>query len=339
MDEAPRRPFRRAVPAGWRIVTMSEDAAERAAADWFVRLREAPGDTQLRAAFEAWLAADPLHGKAWNDMQQTAQLIRAAPLERRAYKIPAAHPTAARSRPFQKWGTAAVAAIAACLLIVAAPSLLLMVEADRSTRAGEVQTVRLADGSSVVLGPRSATAVAYTGQGRTVRLLSGQAMFEVNHNPAQPFRVIAGDVTTTVLGTGFEVRRVGEATEVAVRHGRVLVEDAEVKPALRRELTAGEWVRVTPDARLESGMEAPALVGDWQTGTVSIHNRPIADAIDEMRPWYGGRIILADADLGGRRITGTYDFRDPTKSLALLVAPYGGRVIRITPWLMIVTSG
>src|SRR3546814_15164189 len=113
--------------------------------------------------------------------------------------------------------------------------------------------VRLADGSTVQLGPKSVIAVDYSSGSRAIRLLSGQAMFEVTHDPARPFRVVARDVTTTVLGTGFEVRMIGETTGVAVRHGRVRVEDH----GRARELGGGEWVRFAPRAPIVAGAEAP----------------------------------------------------------------------------------
>ncbi|WP_330701320.1 FecR family protein [Novosphingobium resinovorum] len=318
---------------------------ERAAAEWFIALREDPGDAALRTRFTAWLDADPRHAEAWAEMGETARIISAAPLERRAYDVPASipghglawrrgrHRAMANPRRFLK--RAAVAAAVACLALVAAPTLLLRLSADHISGVGEVETIRLADGSTIELGPDSAIAVDYDSGGRGIRLLSGQAMFEVRRDPARPFSVTARDVTTTVLGTGFEVRMIGDATSVAVRHGRVRVEDGEST----RELGAGDWVRIAPGALLSAGAGTPELVGAWRGGKVPVRNRPIAEAIDEMRPWYNGKIVLADRALGEKLVTGSYDFHDPARSLDLIIAPYGGRVVRITPWLMIVTGG
>jgi len=339
----------RLFPAGWRNMTLDGRTPERAAAEWFVLLREEPDDEGLKARFAEWLAADPRHAAAWAEMGETAQAIRSAPRERRSYELPPTASALPRRRTNRwrggagrlsrrSWRTAAVGIAAACAFALALPSLTLRLEADHISGAGEVETVRLDDGSTVTLGPDSAIAVDYAPDARNVRLLSGQAMFEVTRNPSRPFRVAARDVTTTVLGTGFDVRMIGEATTVAVVHGRVRVDGRGAGPAASRELTAGEWVRVVPDAGMAGGEEAPELIGQWRSGKVLVRNRRIAEAIEEMRPWYKGKIVLADGALGEKLVTGTYDFRDPVRSLGLLVAPYGGRVVRLTPWLLIVTK-
>lgn len=333
------------LPGGRSAMTGAERTPERAAAEWFIALREDPDDAELRADFAAWRDADPRHAEAWAEMGETARIIGTAPPERRTYDLPRATSGQARprrhdrrkhaSRPRRRWKHAVAAAAVACLVFVTAPMLTLRLTADHISGVGEVETIRLADGSTVELGPDSAIAVDYSPEARGIRLISGQAMFEVRPDPARPFRVAARDVTTTVLGTGFDVRMIGQTTSVAVRHGRVRVEDG----AGARELGAGDWVRVAPDMAMASGVGAPQLVGGWRNGRVAVRNRPIAEAIDEIRPWYRGRIILADSALGVKPVTGTYDFHDTARSLNLIVAPYGGRVVRITPWLMIVTGG
>ncbi|MFT3967248.1 MAG: FecR domain-containing protein [Sphingobium sp.] len=324
-------------------MTADERTPERAAAEWFIALREDPDDVELRARFTAWRDADPRHAEAWAEMGETARIIGTAPPERRGYDLPPSTQGRARrhkrcqgiARPRRLWKRVTAAAAVACLALVAAPMLTLRMTADHISGVGAVETIRLADGSTVELGPDSAIAVDYSSTARGIRLLSGQAMFEVRRDPARPFRVATRDVTTTVLGTGFEVRMIGDATNVAVRHGRVRVEDGKGA----RDLGAGEWVHIVSGSPTAAGVAAPELVGAWRSGKVPVRNRPIAEAIDEMRPWYSGKIVLADSTLGTKPVTGTYDFRDPARSLNLIVAPYGGRVVRITPWLMIVTGG
>lgn len=325
---------------------MTTDAGtpEHAAAEWFIALRENPDDAELRARFADWRDADPRHATAWAGMEETARMIAAAPAERRSYDLPA---PAARATPPWRRGRGrraahprrvlrgvVTAAAVACLALIAAPTLVLRMSADHVSGAGQVETIRLADGSTVALGPDSAIAVDYGAEGRNIRLLAGRAMFEVRRDPARPFSVAAREVTATVLGTGFEVRMIGEDTGVAVRTGRVRVEaGAEI-----RELGAGDWARVGPDMTMQGGVETAALVGEWRSGRIALRNQPIAEAIDEIRPWYGGRIILADRALGRKLVSGAYDVRDPQRGLELVVAPYGGQVTRITPWLMIVTG-
>ena len=73
------------------------------------------------------------------------------------------------------------------------------------TRAGQIDTVRLADGSTVVLGPESRLALGegFGRQSRELRL-EGQAFFEVVHDDARPFLV---RTTTATLRAGRRCQR------------------------------------------------------------------------------------------------------------------------------------
>jgi transmembrane sensor len=317
-----------------------EHEARRDASHWYVRLREEADDPAVQADFRRWLEADPLHAEAWASMRDTMEVVARAPQALRvSAAAPARRPTRrARStgRPLRAAGMAAAAGLAACWVVMAIPGLLMDLKADHVSASNRTERVRLDDGSQVELGPGSAIAVDYRGATREVRLLAGQAMFDVTPNPARPFKVATGDVTTTVLGTSFDVRRIGATTSVAVSHGHVRVEDSGADPRKTRELKAGGWVRIDDQHRVVSGTMAPELVGSWRRREVLAENQTIASVIDEIRPWYGGRIVLTDAALAARQVTGIYRLDDPAEALSLIVRPYGGRVTRITPWLLVV---
>ncbi len=339
--------------------------AHRQAADWLMLLREEPEDAATCARFEAWLDEDPTHARAWASVShvfdvldqgepELAHLWPARPAAEgtvatmpQAEPLPALREAKEPHQPRQRPGwlrsrksaarTAGGALAAALALAWIAPSAVLYARADHMTGAGELEMLALADGSQVQLGPDSAIAVDYASGQRHVRLLAGQAWFEVERDPAAPFRVQAGDVRTTVLGTGFDVRQIGDATMVSVAHGRVRVLDQGIAPATARELTAGKWVRIDGDHLAQDGQSNPALIGAWREGRVIAHDRAIADVIDELRPWFGGRIMLANDNLGQVRMDGVYDARDPAAALRALVGEAGGTVRQITPWLIIVS--
>src|SRR5690242_10179020 len=91
------------------------------------------------------------------------------------------------------------------------------------TRVGQIDTVRLADGSSVVLGPESRLAIGegFGHKSREIRF-EGQAFFDVVHDDARPFVVRTTSATLRDIGTTFSVRSdsVG-GTRVAVTTGAV----------------------------------------------------------------------------------------------------------------------
>lgn len=324
-----------------------DDSVYRQASDWLIRLREAPADDNVQEQFDAWLDRDPDHVRAWiavSDVFDTIGETRPE-LEVRwrdaVEPLMAVAPRRTTRRMLRPQGMrrrhVLSGAVAAGLLAWMTPSVLLRLQSDYVTGAGEIEAVQLADGSAVRLGPNSAIAIDYKRGTRTVRLLAGQAWFDVKRDPGAPFRVEAGEVRTTVLGTGFDVRRLGGFTAVSVGHGRVRVEDRKALPGASRDLTAGQWVRVQADHRLESGVDNPAMLGAWREASVIARNRSIADVIEELRPWYGGRIVVLGSALGRKRVDGVYDAHDPVRALRALVGQAGGKVRRITPWLIVIS--
>jgi len=317
-------------------------AALDEAANWYILLREEPDDADLRARFTLWLQAEAGHAGAWSAMGYTVVAIEQSPAQLRELVRDTLPPLRVARwkrtpRPSTQRGrrhTILAAAMAACLAIIVAPSLWLSTTANNLTGTGQIETVRLPDGSKAILGPDSAISLSFADGRRNVELLSGQAFFEVQPDPAHPFEVKARDIRTTVLGTAFDVRLLGDRTRVDVDHGRVRVQSK----AGRIELTRGNWTEIDGSGAMNSGQQPSDLTGAWREGKAFVRNRTIAEVIDEIRPWQRGRILLMDKRLGAQKVTGIYDVSDPATALGLLINPYGGRVIHVTSWLLIVTS-
>jgi transmembrane sensor len=118
------------------------------------------------------------------------------------------------------------------------------------------------DGSTVTAASRDARAepIEVGPELVSTRLSAGTARFSVTPNPKRVFRVIARDVTVTVLGTIFTVAIEPADVRVRVERGRVRV----AWPAGERELSVGEEVLVptsaeatTPPAPVHPADRAP----------------------------------------------------------------------------------
>jgi transmembrane sensor len=98
--------------------------------------------------------------------------------------------------------------------------------------------VRMVDGSVVTARSTDARveSVAIGPQAVTLQLDKGSARFTVTPNPERPFRVLAGDVTVSVLGTVFDVTIEASGVRVGVERGRVRV----TSPLDEQDLSAGQ---------------------------------------------------------------------------------------------------
>jgi len=298
------------------------DTPLRQAAQWSVRLNEAPGDEDLRRAFERWLDQSPAHAIAWEDLGQVTSLMRKIPTSRASSRRP-------RARIVVACGIAA-----ALIAAVLAPSTALRWTADYVADIGHERTIALADGSTVRLAPGSAISIDRQGDRRDVRLVTGEAYFEVAHDPTRPFHVEAKDARVTVLGTGFNVRMGAAGTDVAVRHGRVRVERNDAGVTV---LNGGDWTRAVPGG-VRIGRSAPEIVGAWRQDRLIALDQTVTEMLSDARRRHRGVIILTDGGLGRRTVTGSYDMTDPASGLAVMVEPLGGKVRRITPWVIIVST-
>ncbi|MDF2998714.1 MAG: hypothetical protein K0R27_4351 [Xanthobacteraceae bacterium] len=308
------------------------------ATDWLLRLNEAPRDPALARALDTWLAASDAHRDAFERASRVWQLMGEVPP---AYahvwqQRPGPRPT--RRRP--SWRAAAVVtAMAACLLaLVFYPALLLRLQADYITPTGGSRTVTLEDGSVVELGAGSALAVDLSEGRRAVRLLAGEAFFEVRRDPARPFTVDAGGVDIEVLGTGFNVRLSCLTTSIELAHGAVALRYAAAGAEAQARLAPGEMAVVD---RLAGTMEtraiAPEDIAAWRSGRLFVQDAAIGAVVEQLQRYHGAWISLPDGALAAQKVTGLYDLHDPDRALRALVQPYGGTVREISPYVRVLS--
>jgi transmembrane sensor len=320
--------------------TADDDArAAKEALDWLIQLREDPDDTAVRAKLADWLAEAEAHARAWReagrvwDLAGEALALRVEPPAARA--VLAARPMFWRRRVI---GVAA-AALAACLLFFLLLSLLLQLRADYVTGTGETMLVRLPDGSVMHLGADSAVQVAHDGARRQVRLLAGQAFFEVVPDASRPFVVAAGDLSATDVGTAFDVRLASDGAAVAVREGLVDISYDKTTPPLAQRLRAGDWIEIGwRSGAITHGTAVPEQVGAWQSGKLVVKDRTIGEVIGDLRRYHRGAIILADDALAERRVTGVYDLGKPIEALRAVVYPYDAAIRELTPYLIWISA-
>lgn len=317
------------------------DALLEEATDWLLRLNDAPEDVQLARAFDAWLATSPEHRTAWDGARRAWALIgEVEPAHRDLWDAEAPVVEIAALKPRRQWlkwsAGALVAASLALAALYAAPGILLRIEADHVTDTAEMRVVTLEDGSAVTLGPDSALAVDFSPAQRTVRLLSGEAYFDVASNPARPFVVHAGDLDVTVLGTAFNLRLASRATSVALARGSVEVSSGGQEVVL----VPGEMAILDHQRAAIATMTVDAeSIGSWQQGWVFVENQSIAEVVELLQRYHPAWITVPDADLAREQVTGLFELGDPDRALNALVQPHGGSVIAVSPFMRILTRG
>src|SRR5215213_1916165 len=255
-------------------------------------------------------------------------------------------PTAEIAQLRSRWRGAGLRA-AAAVLVVAGASMLwraaqddgrapadgqVAVAASRSyrTAVGEVDTLKLTDGSTVVLGPSSHLALdGAFGKGGRETTLEGEAYFDVVHDDARPFVVRTSGATLRDIGTSFSVRSDdARGTRVAVTSGAVDVVATGRRAASPTVLHAGDRAEVTGDGmRVERGVVTEAEHA-WTRGVLEFRDAPLQAVAAELRRWYGVELVVTDSTIAGRRLTATFDRSSADDLGRVLGAVLGGSVTR-----------
>lgn len=317
------------------------------ALDWLLRLQQAPADAALEAACRAWRQAEPENDAAFRKAERLWHLTGQLPATTRP-DWPALPPAAeagagarvialpARPAQRRRW---LAGAIAACLLLGLGAGLRTPLEADYRTARGELKTVELADGSRVQLDGDSAIAVAFSSGRREVRLLRGQAFFDVARDRERPFHVRAAALDVQVTGTAFNVDLGAARPAVAVAHGSVRVVDQEAGRELAAGLGAGQTLVLDADHHAQQGSQPVGQIAAWRDRRLIADNARLADMVERLEPYLPGVVLLRDAELAERRITGVYDLRNPEAALRAMAQPHGGRVASWSPFLLVISRG
>lgn len=188
------------------------------------------------------------------------------------------------------------------------------------TTTGQRDSVAYPDGSRILLGPGSRLVIDAPDDGRPSRVrLEGEAYFDIPHDPDRPFRVEAGSLQISDLGTRFNVRHhVTGATEVEVGEGSVGLARKGSAPVVLQagdrgvHLGAGD-AQVT---RAAVSAEAPA----WTEGRLVFSDTPFARVAEDLHRWFGITLVTDDSLLAGRHFTASFQgesARDVVRILAL----------------------
>lgn len=313
------------------------------ALDWFVRVKGGgPVERGVEARFETWLAASPAHRAAWNEIaglwDDPAVVLASGEIARQEEKAATVIAFAPRRR-VPSLRTAAMALAATLVLTLGALQfagpLMMRFQADYRTETGEMREARLPDGSRMILNTHSAVALDFAEGRRSVRVLEGEAWFDVVHDATRPFHVAGAFSTVEVKGTVFTVRRGAAGDVIALQEGAV--EAAHENPAIAAVwLKPGETVSASSTALSPvSHFDGDEVFG-WLEGRIVFSGKPLGAALEEIGAYLDGHILVLNRALLDVAVSGNYRTDSAGAAVAGVVAAAGGSVTRLPGgWLII----
>ncbi|GLK56574.1 transmembrane sensor [Methylopila capsulata] len=289
--------------------------------DWLLRNQDGELTERERETFETWRAAAPENAKAYAAAERLMGDARTAIAD-----DPTLRATPAQTGGVGKPVVAATLVAAATLFVVFDGPM--RMKADMISGKEETPVFILPDGSTVQLNASTAVTEEYSADRRTLRLLRGQAYFEVKADPDRPFIVEAGETRVTALGTAFDVR-LGDETDVSVTQHSVLVEFTHDRPAVRLE--EGEQIAYEASSgELAKGADGK-LAASWRDGQLVVDNKTLSFVIEELNRKFSGRILIARLSLQARKVSGVIRMSDKSAALSFVAKSLGLRVVTIGP--------
>lgn len=305
------------------------------ARQWMLRVNE-PDFTGWEA-FGAWLNADDTHLAAYETalaedawVRQLATEMQAAqtaePIGRQAGAM--VERGAGMRRFGRGWQVLTTTAFAASLAVVVLASGILHGPAmtEVGTGPGVHRSITLADNSHIEVNGDSHI-VYDPDRPRKVTLARGEALFDVEHDDADPFTVMVGNAELVDVGTIFNVIRDGGKLDVAVAEGVVLYRAGRVEIRLE----AGDRLSLDGSSeKLTLTHVKPENVGTWPKGILSYDNASLSEIARDLSRSIGKPVRVSSGS-GQLRYTGTLSITGDEASVSHAVsAMLGVTIVRTT---------
>lgn len=284
------------------------------AARWVAIMDKGGWSASSEAELQAWLAGDPQRRGALLQAQASWLALKKRPVvEERPRPNVAADPC----EPLSPVAPSQSLSIGRRTLIGVGAGLAASIVAgiayfdrriDLRTGLGEIRRVPLPDGSIAAINTGSEVEVGIAERRRDITLKTGEAWFQVAHNPDSPFLVVAGATRVLAVGTAFSVRKRANGTDVVVTEGVVEVW-SESGARARTRLRQGQSAFLS-----DAGIQDTTVLADgapdralaWRSGRIELMNERLDSAISEFNRYNTRQLVLADQALASLRLGGYF---------------------------------
>ena len=172
-----------------------------------------------------------------------------------------------------------------------------------STGIGEKKKVTIQDGSQLVLNAGTTIRIQNDlSSDRKIELVDGEVFFDVKTDAQRPFTVTSGHLTTTVLGTSFNIMAYKELDKlsIGVIDGKVSVggDSAPLTILMKEEeLVFSKTTRTYKKIPLDESLTA------WQSGRLVLNDLSFDEMVTIMKKNYGIDVVTTDETIRNTRYT------------------------------------
>jgi transmembrane sensor len=287
---------------------MSRDRATPEATDpfdgaaWVARLKSDEVTAADHLACARWRAEAPGNEE---DYQRARRVWRAVDTLRPTSELK-------RFRPFavpRPWIIAGAAAFVAAIAFVPAKTTWEQRSRSFSAPIGGLTSIALNSHAEIKLNSNGYLTVVEKPNVTNVRLVRGEAFFEVETGHPRAFTVESGSAIISVIGTGFEVGRLGQTTTVTVKHGTVRVRN--IKGGDTVLLGSGKRVIVSADGSFQRLADiGPRDTAAWIRDELVFIDTPIGLVFNNIQNYTNNSIVIDPGIDQDALISASFQSRD-----------------------------
>lgn len=319
-------------------------AIARQAVHWLLELRPEDGsptaaaDAQrTRQQWQAWMAADPQHARAWQRIAEVDGQLRGVPASVALQTLAAPGLQRRHAVRLAVLLTAGAGGLLAARQSGLGAQAWQQLAADLSTGTGERRDTQLPDGTRLWLNTASAVDVRYSATERLIVLRAGEILVQsapdnapdAATGTARPLRVRTAEGLVRAIGTRFTVRQHEGHTAVGVLQGAVDLTPAH-SPQAPRRLTAGQQGRFT-DQSTTTAEPLQEASSAWSDGMLVADDLPLAGFLAELARHRPG-VLRCAPDAAALRVSGSYPLADTDRVLAALTLSLPVQIRTRTRW-------
>ncbi|MEE1946041.1 FecR domain-containing protein [Pedobacter sp. KR3-3] len=202
------------------------------------------------------------------------------------------------------------------------------------TGNSQVDTVKLADGSVIVMAENSELKYPEKFDGeREISFSKGQAFFKVAQDPAHPFKVVMNKSDVTVLGTSFNIKVSSVQIDLSVKTGRVMF--SPFQNGSKSILSEGQ--AITYDSEKGEIVAKTAQNADaWLTKELTFVDTPLEEVCKQLSAYYNADIKLQN-NRRNKKLNATFKNQTLAQVLEVLNETYNIKIKKEKDQIILIT--
>ncbi len=292
-----------------------QNLGDASTADVFVKMSSGEDSASDRALLNEWKDRHPERQADYDDLSGLWQELDAYTVDLPSSLIKRYHSdikTGGNKRRFYPWAAAASVAMFLVVLFMLPP--LFDPEPEHYiTGRGEQRLINMSDGSIVHLNSMTELEVSFDADHRTIKLLQGEAMFKVAHDPQRKFIVGTRNGDVQAIGTAFNINANSEQVTITVLNGTVMVSPREQGRKNGSEPTfasKGRQVVLGKDTLNTADTKNLEKVMAWTERKLVFSGESLQESLKKINRHSKHRLVVEDSRLKGLPLYGVFNMGD-----------------------------